>query len=146
MKRGWPCYLEAYSTKGPSSLTNAIYRLGWYSLRVTFRRTMRYLSAIKPQSVLDIGCGCGTYSAELARRGTAVTALDTCRGMIDATEDLLKENDLEDRVATVCADYLEWARGVVHEYDLILAIGLFDYVEDAGVYLESFARIAKGPS
>jgi 2-polyprenyl-3-methyl-5-hydroxy-6-metoxy-1,4-benzoquinol methylase len=138
------CYLEAYSTKGPSSLTNAIYRLGWYSLRLIFGRTMRYLAALQPQSVLDIGCGCGIYSAEMARRGAAVTALDTCRGMIDATENLLKQDDLQDRVATVCADYLDWSRGVTHDYDLILAIGLFDYVPDASVYLASFQRIAKG--
>ena len=138
------CYLEAYSRKRPSSLTNAVYRLGWYSLRLIFRRTMRRIMAIQPQSVLDIGCGCGIYSAELAGRGIAVTALDSCRGMIDATENLLKQNDLQDRVATVCADYLDWSRGVTHEYDLILAIGLFDYVPDATVYLDSFRRVARG--
>ena len=138
------CYLEAYSKKKPSSLTDAMYRLGWYSLRIILRRTMRYLDAIKPQSVLDIGCGCGIYSVELARRGIAVTALDTCRGMIDATENLLKQNDLQDRVATVCADYLEWSEGVVHEYDVLLAIGLFDYVPDPSAYLASFRKVAKG--
>jgi 2-polyprenyl-3-methyl-5-hydroxy-6-metoxy-1,4-benzoquinol methylase len=138
------CYLEAYSTKGPSSLTNAVYRLGWYSLRLIFRHTIGYVAAIQPQSVLDIGCGCGIYSAEMARRGAAVTALDTCRGMIDATENLLKQDGLQDRVATVCADYLNWSRGAAHEYDLILAVGLFDYVSDASVYLASFQRIAKG--
>jgi 2-polyprenyl-3-methyl-5-hydroxy-6-metoxy-1,4-benzoquinol methylase len=139
-----PCYLEAYSTKGPSSLTNAIYRLAWYSLRIIFRRTTGYLAEFQPQSVLDIGCGCGIYSVELAIRGAAVTALDTCRGMIDATQNLLKQNGLQDRVATVCADYLDWSRGVTHEYDLILAIGFFDYVPDASAYLASFRRIARG--
>jgi len=138
------CYLEAYSAKRPAGLTDAMYRLGWYSLRVIFRRAMRYVSAAEPQSVLDIGCGCGIYSVHLARKGIAVTALDTCRGMIDATENLLKQNGLQDRVATVCADYLEWSLGVSHEYDMILAIGLFDLVPDAGVYLASFHQVAKG--
>ncbi|MDR2018059.1 MAG: class I SAM-dependent methyltransferase [Syntrophobacterales bacterium] len=138
------CYLEAYSTKRLSSLTDAIYRFGWYSLRFIFRRTMRHLAVIQPQSVLDIGCGCGVYSLEIARRGAMVTALDICRGMIDATESLLKQNGLQDRVTTICANYLDWSKGVTHEYDLILAIGLFDYVHDAGHYLTSFRRITKG--
>ena len=96
---------------------------------------MEYLAEAEPQRVLDIGCGTGIYSAKLASRGIAVTGLDSCKEMIDATESLLAQSGLSDRVQTVLADYLDWSGETGQEYDLALAIGVLDYVNvnDAGV-------------
>ena len=74
------------------NLRNIIYRIGWFPLRLIFRYTMEYLAGSKPQRVLDIGCGTGIYSVELADRGIAVTGLDSCKEMIDATENLLERS------------------------------------------------------
>lgn len=137
------CYAAAYSRTRATGLRNTIFRLGWFPLRLIFKHTMQYLVEVKPQSVLDIGCGCGIYAAELASRGAAVTALDNCKGMIDATESLLDQSALRGRVRTVLADYLDWSRGIEKEYHLVLAIGLLDYVDDAREYLASFARVAR---
>jgi cyclopropane fatty-acyl-phospholipid synthase-like methyltransferase len=104
---------------------------------------MEYLVGIKPQSVLDIGCGTGIYSVELAGRGIDVTGLDSCKEMIDVTESLLEKSGLNGRVRTVVADYLDWSGEAGHEYDLALAIGVMDCVDDAGVYLASFRRVAQ---
>ncbi len=120
------CYKEAYSGKKSINLRNIIYQIGWFPLRLIFRYTMEYLARVKPQSVLDIGCGTGIYSVELANRGIAVTGLDSCKEMIDATENLLAQSGLSDRVQTVLADYLDWSRQTGQEYDLALAIGVLD--------------------
>ncbi len=122
---------------------NAVYHLCWFPLRLIFSHTMTYLRGLTPKTVLDIGCGCGNYSVELASRGAMVTALDTCKEMIDATNDLVDRSLLRGRVQTVHADYLEWSRGVDQNHDLILAIGLFDYVPDVREYLESFRQRSK---
>ena len=67
------CYEAVYSKKNLRGLHNTIYWLGWFPLRLIFRYTIKYLAGVKPQSVLDIGCGTGVYSVELAARGIDVT-------------------------------------------------------------------------
>lgn len=139
------CYKEAYSRKKIGGLRNTIYRLGWFPLRLIFSYTMKYLAEVELKRILDIGCGTGIYSAELANRGIAVTALDSCKEMIDATESLLKHSGQSGRVETILADYLAWSGDSGQEYDLALAIGVLDYVnvDDANVYLTSFQRVAQ---
>jgi magnesium-protoporphyrin O-methyltransferase len=139
------CYKEAYSGKKPTNLRNIIYQIGWFPLRLIFRYTMEYLAKVKPQSVLDIGCGTGIYSVELANRGIVVTGIDSCKEMIDATESLLARSGTSGQVQTVLADYLTWSGETDREYDLALAIGVLDYVNanEAGTYLASFRRIAQ---
>jgi ubiquinone/menaquinone biosynthesis C-methylase UbiE len=139
------CYEEVYSKKKLRGLRNTIYRLGWFTLRIIFKYTMEYLAVVKPQSVLDIGCGTGIYSVELAGRGIDVTGLDSCKEMIDVTESLLEQSGLGGRVRTVIADYLDWSGEAGQEYDLALAIGVLDYmnVNEAGAYLASFRRVAQ---
>jgi predicted TPR repeat methyltransferase len=139
------CYKEAYSGKKSISLRNIIYRLGWFPLRLIFRYTTQYLTGVQPQRVLDIGCGTGIYSVELASRGIAVTGLDSCKEMIDATESLIERSGLGGRVQTILADYLAWSGEAGEEYDLALAVGVLDYVDanDAGAYLASFRRVAQ---
>ena len=70
-------------------------------MRLIFKHTMQYLAGAMPKCVLDIGCGSGVYSAELARQRIAVTGLDSCKEMIDATKSLLAQNGLSGQVQTV---------------------------------------------
>jgi magnesium-protoporphyrin O-methyltransferase len=139
------CYKEAYAGKKSVNLRNIIYRLGWFPLRVIFRYTMEYLTRSALQRVLDVGCGTGIYSVELANRGIAVTSLDSCKEMVDATESLLERSGLSDQAQIILADYLAWSGEARQEYDLVLAIGVLDYVNvnDAGPYLASFRHIAQ---
>ena len=137
------CYKEAYGSEKSRGLLNSYYQIAWFPLRSIFRYTMEYLAGINPQRVLDIGCGTGVYVAALAERGIAVTGLDSCKEMINVAENLLKESGLNTSAKTVLADYLEWAEGIKDAYDLALAIGVMDYVDDAPVYLASFKRVAR---
>lgn len=137
------CYKEAYGSEKSRGFLNSYYQIAWFPLRSIFRYTMEYLAGINPQRVLDIGCGTGVYIAALAERGIAVTGLDSCKEMIDAAENLLKESGLNASTKTVLADYLEWAEGIKDAYDLALAIGVMDYVDDAPVYLASFKHVAR---
>ncbi len=137
------CYKEAYSDEKSKGFLNRFYQIGWFPLPSIFRYTMQYLKGYMPRSILDIGCGTGVYVAALANRGFTVTGLDSCKGMIDATESLLERSGLNDRAQAVLADYLEWSRGVEEEYDIALAIGVMDCVGDADAYLASFRRVAQ---
>lgn len=137
------CYREAYSDKRSKGLLNRFYQVGWFPLRSIYRYTVQYLKEYTPRRVLDIGCGTGVYVAALANRAFTVTGLDSCREMIDATENLLERSGLNDRARTVLADYLEWSKNIEEEYDIALAIGVMDCVGDAASYLVSFRRVAR---
>lgn len=137
------CYAQAYFGEKRAGLRNTIYRLAWFPLRLTFTYTIRYLHTLKPQRVLDVGCGNGVYALESERLGAYVTGLDSCEAMIKAAGDLLKKSSAGNRVELVCADYLEWADKTGGLYDVVLAIGLLDYTERPDVYLDSFRRLAQ---
>lgn len=121
---------------------NRFYRIAWFPLRRIYNYTMQYLAGRSQQRILDVGCGTGIYSIELAKRGNRVTALDACKEMIDATATLVKRERLAERLETVCGDYLKWSRDTTTNYDLVLAIGVMDSVQDALTHLESFRRMA----
>jgi len=137
------CYKEAYSNEKSRGFLNSYYQIAWFPLRSIFRYTIEYLAGINPQCVLDIGCGTGVYVAALAECGIAVTGLDSCKEMIDAAESLLEHSGLNGRAQTILADYLEWSGKTEQKYDLALAIGVMDYVDDAPIYLASFKRVAR---
>lgn len=77
-------------------------------------------------SILDVGCGTGTFTQALAERfGHAqITALDLCPGMIAAARDKLNS----ERIKWVCAD----AESVVldQRFDLIVSNACFQWFDD----------------
>ena len=75
---------------------------------------------LKPgSSVLDIMCGYGRHSLELAKRGLKVTAIDN---LPDYTEEIRKiaENESLD-VETICSDVLQVSLN--RQYDAIICMG-----------------------
>ncbi|MHA2152345.1 MAG: class I SAM-dependent methyltransferase, partial [Candidatus Thorarchaeota archaeon] len=48
----------------------------------------------KGDSILDIACGAGDQSVELARRGLNVTAFDLAQVLIDAAKNTAKSSDV----------------------------------------------------
>ena len=74
----------------------------------------------KPGRALDIGCGAGTDSVYLAKRGWEVTALDFMPKALEFTQARAKEAGVS--VRPVEADITEWA--VPEPFDLVLDHGL----------------------
>ena len=102
-----------------------------------FRQTMkqRYLltlegcQPIAGRSVLDIGCGPGHYSVELARRGAnRVVGLDFAEGMLD----LARKRAADAGVASVCSfqsgDFL--TTDFTDRFDYVIVMGFMDYIKD----------------
>lgn len=136
------CYRQAYSRGLTVSLVDNYYRIAWFPLRRIYGFTMRYFEGAKPQRILDVGCGTGAYAVEMARRGHIVTALDSCKEMIEATESLLSRCGPGINIRMVLADYIQWSQSLEEEFDRVLAIGIMDSVRDAASYLISFRRVA----
>jgi ubiquinone/menaquinone biosynthesis C-methylase UbiE len=93
--------------------------------------------------VLDVGCGTGRYSIELAKRDAAqVIGIDFSPAMIDFAQKMADRCDVSDRCKFICADFNEFEAS--DRFDIIIAMGFFDYVADPGAVLKKAAGLLKG--
>ena len=67
------------------------------------KRAIKYIAENKPQQILDIACGTGDFSLEIARRthpGTMITGLDLSEGMLEVMDCKVAEAGLSKRIHT----------------------------------------------
>lgn len=78
-----------------------------------------------PRSLLDVGCGTGTFACRLAARGVAVTALDPAAASIDVA----RAKDVDGRVRWIVGDATTLPLGGV---DMITMTGnVGEHLDDA---------------
>jgi len=103
-----------------------IFRKDMYE-RYTF--TIEHCEPVKDRKFLDVGCGNGMYSLELARRGAAkVVGIDIAEVMIDLCRKSSQEKNLDDRCTFIQTDLLDYKPDTT--FDVSFGIGLFDYISD----------------
>jgi 2-polyprenyl-3-methyl-5-hydroxy-6-metoxy-1,4-benzoquinol methylase len=113
------------------------------SMRVRYERTIAGCSPIEARSVLDIGCGPGHYSVELARRGAAdVLGIDFAEGMIKLADGRARAAGVEDRCRFVLGDILE--ASIDRKYDYTIVMGFMDYVEEPRTVIDRILEVTSG--
>ena len=91
--------------------------------------TIKHCDPIKGKTFLDVGCGTGIYSVELAKKGAKyVTGLDISPNMIQASKESARSNHVGNRCSFILSDLLEYDTKT--NYDVTIGIGLFDYIEN----------------
>ncbi|MBU1084263.1 MAG: class I SAM-dependent methyltransferase [Candidatus Omnitrophota bacterium] len=118
------------SYKQPGELKDVIRRLSFrFNKKALDGRLNALLDLagenVKGKSMLDVGCGPGFYSIELAKKGAKVTGLDYSKGMIDAA----RRNAAEAGVGVDFkhGDYLEEEGHPA--FDCVFATGVIEYVD-----------------
>jgi ubiquinone/menaquinone biosynthesis C-methylase UbiE len=93
-----------------------------------------------PAEALDVGCGAGLMSVELARLGLAVTATDASPGMVQTALGLMARHGLQDRVTVQQADVhaLPFPDG---RFALVVALGLLPWLHDPAAAVTELARV-----
>jgi ubiquinone/menaquinone biosynthesis C-methylase UbiE len=92
--------------------------------------------------VLEVGCGAGFATVELAQRGYTVNAIDIASRMIALTRRLAVETGVQDRVITSIGD--------VHSlpfpdnaFSLAIAVGVTPFLPDVKGPFQEIARVLK---
>jgi SAM-dependent methyltransferase len=90
--------------------------------------------------VLEIGCGAGLLTVELARRGYAVDAVDASEAMVDLTARRARQTGLGAQVRARVADVhaLPFQPG---SFSLVIAVGLLPWLHEPAQALQEIARV-----
>ena len=95
------------------------------------------------RTVLDVGCGTGRNSIWFARNGVErVFGIDVSIEMIEEAKELAAAAGVADRCEFIHGDFLNMPTGP--RYDLVAALGVFDYVEHAEGFLRHMAAFTDG--
>lgn len=93
-----------------------------------YKAALAHVQAVHARSVLDVGCGPGHYLAALSKMGTPrLLGIDVSEKMIELAkhhEGILTSSNVD----LIHGDYLAWMSE--EKFDVILALGFFDYVRD----------------
>jgi ubiquinone/menaquinone biosynthesis C-methylase UbiE len=101
---------------------------------------VRECLACRAESVLDVGCGSGVNTVLLARNGIPkVVGLDYAEGMLDLARRSLPA-EYEKTVEYRQADFMNYKDD--GKYDCVMALGVFDYLDDPRGFLEKMKRKA----
>jgi 2-polyprenyl-3-methyl-5-hydroxy-6-metoxy-1,4-benzoquinol methylase len=124
----------------------------WRWFNRFFRKAIfvRYEIAMKEsgdprgRSFLDIGCGSGVYSIELARRGAQrVLGLDFSEPMLQIARRGANEAGVQGRTEFIRDEFLAHDFGD-ERFDVSIAMGVFDYLEEPEPFLAKMAKLTRG--
>jgi 2-polyprenyl-3-methyl-5-hydroxy-6-metoxy-1,4-benzoquinol methylase len=113
--------------------------------RVILERFSLVVNAIGApgSSMLDVGCGPGRYGIELARRGAKrCLGVDVAANMIEIARSEAEKAGVADRCEWAVSDWLSFQTD--EQFDAIVAMGYYDYLEDPLPHLEKMIARARG--
>lgn len=85
----------------------------------------------KGESILDVGCGSGRHSVELAKRGYGVTGIDFSTQLIAAGQRTIEEQGLLNLVTLYCGDAREYELARQFDYAICLYDVIGSFASDA---------------
>jgi ubiquinone/menaquinone biosynthesis C-methylase UbiE len=91
--------------------------------------------------VLEIGCGAGHLTAELAARGLRVEAVDSSPAMVEITTRRLRERGFEQRRASVGTADVHALPFAASSFELVVAVGVIPWLHSPGDAIREMARV-----
>ncbi len=105
-----------------------------------FAFTIENCEPVANRTFLDVGCGNGLYSLELARRGAAkVVGIDIAEVMVEICKRSCIAQNLDDRCTFIQTDLLAYNSD--SHFNVSFGIGLFDYIRHPLPVLEKMREL-----
>lgn len=108
-----------------------------------FHIALRASGSIENKTVLDVGCGSGRYVVEYAKQGARrVVGVDLSPVMLDLARRLATQQGVRAKCEFFQEDFFEVL--LDEKFDIVLAMGVFDYVERPDTFLERMVYFSNG--
>ncbi|MFN2532271.1 MAG: class I SAM-dependent methyltransferase [Pyrinomonadaceae bacterium] len=129
-------------THRKSRLSNTLDKVFRKDMYERFAFTIANCEPIKDRTFLDVGCGNGLYSIELAKRGAAeVMGIDIAEVMVDLSRNAAKSAGSDTKCSFLQTDLLNFEPD--RKFDVSFGIGLFDYISDPAPVLRKMREVTK---
>jgi 2-polyprenyl-3-methyl-5-hydroxy-6-metoxy-1,4-benzoquinol methylase len=113
------------------------------NVRRRFERCFSGTPDLNGKTVLDLGCGTGRFLDESLRRGARrVLGVDLSPAMIQMARGLLIDREWGAKIELRCCDLMGLA--LDERFDLVIAMGLFDYLDDPEAVIAPAATWCRG--
>lgn len=100
-------------------------------------------AGLKPGTrVLEIGCGAGHLTAQLAERGLHVEAIDSSPAMVESTARRVRERGFQGHASVGAADVHALPFELSH-FDLVVAVGVIPWLHSPGHAIQEMARVLR---
>lgn len=112
------------------------------NIRDRLEFTLQALSPLTGKRILDVGCGSGRYSVELAARGAAaIVGLDLSPQMIRFAECLVMRQGFSAQCQFLQQDVMNYLSQ--EPFDEVIALGFFDYQRKPGPILNHLRPLVR---
>jgi len=127
-----------YGDGKPRNLFNRVIdKLFRQSMYERYKRTIDFLINSGVETVLDVGCGSGRYSLDLAMNGMTVTGVDLAQEMLNIAQNNSKKAGFENNTY-IAGSYFDVQ--IDKKHDAAILMGLFDYISNPE---ELFSKLKK---
>ena len=113
---------------------------GAYADRLEKELVFSFLGDVRGVSVLDVGCGTGNYSLELAKKGAKVTDIDSSEKMLSKAKEKAKKEGVKVRFVLGKAEELPFNP---KSFDIILSVTACEFLDDMGLAIKEMERVVK---
>lgn len=135
---------DSFYREEKAALKRAIDKIFRKAMTTRFYLTMEECKNVEGKKILDVGCGSGRMSVELAKRGAKLTGIDFSQKMIDMAKAMAEKEGVSSNCKFIRDDF---ATHVFKEkFDISIAMGFFDYKKDATFYVKKLKALTKEKS
>jgi 2-polyprenyl-3-methyl-5-hydroxy-6-metoxy-1,4-benzoquinol methylase len=109
-------------------------------LRRHIDELLKFVNITPYDIVLEVGCGMGRYTLQIAERGIRIEGMDLTKFLLDKLEDF---NNGRYDIPLHCADIIEHPAELNNRYDVVIGFFTLHHLHDMTACFKAMARMLK---